>query len=53
LKSLFHRNLQQLVRVQLVLQEQLVQPVRQLEGELVRQRALLQQVQVCSLQLVQ
>jgi hypothetical protein len=56
LKSLFHQHLQQPARVQLVLQEQLVQlvqQVRQPEGELERQRALPQQVQVCSLQLVQ
>jgi hypothetical protein len=39
--------LQQLVLVQLE------QPVRQLEGESVRQRALLQQVPVCLIQLVQ
>jgi hypothetical protein len=47
LKSLFRQHWKMMVRVQLV------QQVRQLEGELVRQRALLQLVQVCLLQLVQ
>jgi hypothetical protein len=50
LKSLFRQHLQQLVLVQL---EQREQQVRQLEGELERQRALLQQVQAYSPRLVQ
>jgi hypothetical protein len=41
------------VLVQLERLERLEQPVRQLEGESVRQRALLQQVQACLIQLVQ
>jgi hypothetical protein len=51
LKLLFRQNLQQMVLVQQVLRVR--QRVRQLEGELVRQRVRRQQVPVCLLQLGQ